>query len=220
MPDPRTPARIFDHSLLLGVAFAWACLSGKIGPLILISLWVFGAWIWRMRGRYTPSGRFGAANVITALRFGIALWMAMLSPEARIPGGGVLLMLFFALDGLDGRLARKSGQSSDFGATFDMETDALMTAVSCFVAVEVGVAGVWLLLVGGLRYVFVLLTSHIGRGPEPPRRWGRWAYSLMVVGLTAALTLPNDFTELVLALGGVAVIASFGRSFVWSFFGR
>ncbi len=217
MSDPLDPRRTFDHALALGLGFAWAAFSGQTRPLVLVALWMFATWIWSARGRWTPSGRFGAANAVTLIRLVLAFSMLALPPHLRRPGAGLLLMAFFALDGLDGKLARRSGQSSKFGAAFDMETDALMTALASLLAVDLGCVGLWLLGVGGLRYAFVLVTYRFPSDPEPVRSSARWAYSLLMVGLSAALTLDWALFDWLAAVGGGGVVVSFGRSFVWVF---
>lgn len=217
MSDVLDPRRTFDHALGLGLGFAWAGFSGQARPLIIVSVWMFGTWIWSTRGRWTPSGKFGAANVVTLIRLFLAFAMLALPLHLRRPGAGLLLMAFFALDGLDGKLARRSGQSSKFGAAFDMETDALMTALAAIIAVDLGVMGTWMLVVGGLRYLFVLVTYKFPGDPEPVRTSARWAYSLLMVGLTAALTLDWLPFDWLATAGALGVTASFGRSFVWVF---
>ena len=62
----------------------------------------------------------------------------------------------FALDGLDGWLARRAGLSSGFGARFDMEVDALLGAVLALVILMRGTVGAEILVLGFARYVFVL----------------------------------------------------------------
>lgn len=176
---------------------------------------MFGSWIWSARGTWTPRGRFGAANGVTAIRLALVFAMMALPFHLRQPWAGLLLMAFFALDGLDGKLARRSGLSSEFGAEFDMETDAFMTAVASLVAVDLGCVGRWMLLVGGMRYLFVVLTYRVRSEPEPRRSTARWAFSLLMVGLTAILTVDWIVFEWAAVLGGWVVLLSFGRSFAW-----
>ncbi len=215
MPQSLNSRRTVDHALGLGVAFVWAGASGQFRPLGLIAAWMFGSWIWRARRTWTPSGRFGAANAVTAVRLALVFAVMALPFHLRQPWAGLILMAFFALDGVDGLLARRSGQSSEFGAEFDMETDAFMTAVASLVAVDVGCVGRWMLLVGGLRYLYVVLTSRVRAEPEPRRPTARWAFSLLMVGLAAALTVDWPLFNLAAAVGGCAVLVSFGRSFAW-----
>lgn len=215
-----SPSRSLLHASIVCLAFVWACWSRSTVALCWLCSSSIAAWVWSERTRWTASGRFGPANVVTAIRLLIAIFIALLPHGAAIPWAGILLCLFFALDGLDGRLARQSGTSSAFGAAFDTEVDAFMTAIACLVAVDNGLASPWVLVVGGLRYAFVVLTFNTTNDPEPPRRWGRWAYSALMVGLTAALILPHPLTCWVLAIGAAWVGISFGRSFLWAFAGR
>src|SRR5262245_61436688 len=75
----------------------WCSLGGLLG---------LGARLVAARGTWTPSGRFGAANSVTALRLilvaSLGVWFVTLPRFAFI---GLVLVLF-ALDGLDGWLAR------------------------------------------------------------------------------------------------------------------
>ena len=50
-----------------------------------------------------------------------------------------------ALDGVDGWLARRSRMASDFGARFDMETDAALLLILCALAWQLDKAGAWIL---------------------------------------------------------------------------
>lgn len=205
------------HALAIGTTFAWAWLTGRSLPLVLIAALVFVTWIWAERGRWSPVGRFGTANAITAVRLLIALSLALLPNEYVVPWAGWATLAFFTLDGIDGWFARREGTASDFGAAFDMETDALMVAVTTLCAVRVELVGPWILLVGALRYAHVIASSLRPAPPEPKRRGARWAFSALMTGLCAALAFPNPLTVAVLVAGAGAVIVSFGRSFVWMF---
>ena len=60
-----------------------------------------------------------------------------------------------ALDFLDGRVARRTGTSSAFGARFDMELDAFLLMALSVLVWQSGKAGAWVMGIGALRYVFV-----------------------------------------------------------------
>jgi phosphatidylglycerophosphate synthase len=45
--------------------------------------------------------------------------------------------------------------ASDFGARFDMETDAALMLVLCALAWQLDKAGAWILAIGLMRYAFV-----------------------------------------------------------------
>lgn len=62
------------------------------------------------------------------------------------------------LDGLDGWAARRTAMSSEFGARFDMETDALLVMVLSVLVWQWNKAGAWIVLAGAMRYLFVVAT--------------------------------------------------------------
>lgn len=109
---------------------------------------------------------FGYANLVTAVRAGATSLVAAIvlfseifassGTEALTWAVFAIVAAALALDGFDGYLARRFGQESDFGAKFDMEVDAfLIFILSCAVLV-VGKAGPWVLLIGAMRYLFVM----------------------------------------------------------------
>ncbi len=72
------------------------------------------------------------------------------------------------LDAVDGLVARRTGTSSRAGARLDMEVDAGVLVVLSLVVAPV--LGVWVLLIGALRYLFVVaswlrpaLRTHLPR---------------------------------------------------------
>ena len=85
--------------------------------------------------------------------------------------GSGLASLGLILDGIDGRLARRHGLESPFGARFDMEVDAFFILVLAALVYQTDKAGGWVLLSGVLRYGFVafsLVLPWLNR-PLPPR---------------------------------------------------
>ncbi|HUO68266.1 MAG TPA: CDP-alcohol phosphatidyltransferase family protein [Gammaproteobacteria bacterium] len=102
---------------------------------------------------------FGAANAVTLARGVLALDLLALlgSPPSAVLAWSIVALALIALvlDGVDGRVARHRGETSAFGARFDMETDALLILVLAALAWNQGKAGAWILLAGALRYVFV-----------------------------------------------------------------
>jgi len=129
--------------------------------------------------------RFGAANTVTLARAMLTFLLAGLAFEVGLPGGiaeglsdgltddlsdglsdvewsarwawmvSGIALLALALDGVDGPIARATGQESSFGARFDMETDAFLAFVLAVYIVRSGELGFWILALGMLRYVFV-----------------------------------------------------------------
>ena len=120
------------------------------------------------------------------------------------------------LDGVDGRVARRTDTASAFGARFDMEVDAfLIMVLSVYVARE---SGWWVLAMGLARYAFVAAGWVLPwlRGPQPRRQWARVVAAIVGVVLTvaAADVLPAAVTTALLVIALGMLVESFGRS-VW-----
>lgn len=173
----------------------------------------------RGRGAWTPSGRFGWANGVTALRVGIVavlgVWLER-TPDRLL---AALVLALFALDGLDGWLARRRATASAFGALFDMEADAYFVLVVELVLYGRGTFGAWILVTGMLRYAYVLARAFVpARHPDVPRsRFGRYAYAGLALGLFCAFALPEPARTLCALAGTALVTLSFARSFYDSY---
>lgn len=109
--------------------------------------------------------RFGIANIITTFRavltalIGATIFEAdsLLLPE-RVWGQWALAGAAFvalALDGVDGYAARRTGRASRYGMRYDMEVDALLILFLAVLAFALGKAGIWVILIGAMRYLFI-----------------------------------------------------------------
>ena len=162
-----------------------------------------------------PHRVIGLCNVATIARLVlVCVLLASLLTESP-PRWPVfyIAVLAFALDGLDGWLARSAGRTSSFGARFDMEVDSLLALVLALLAWKSGVVGVYVIALGLPRYVF-----WIAQFPFPwlngdlPERFNRKVVCVVqIAALILALFPP---VPIVLA-GLVAGIATVGL--VWSF---
>ncbi|MFI5309174.1 MAG: CDP-alcohol phosphatidyltransferase family protein, partial [Polyangiales bacterium] len=185
-------------------------------PAALTGAAALGLFVWAHRGRFTPAGGFGAANALTALRlFAI---VAIPSACGHDPGLGAaaLVLAIFALDGLDGFIARRNGLASTFGARFDMECDALLVLVCSLVLYLHGRLGSYVLVAGALRYLYVLALPLLpGSGEAPRSKLGRYAFSVLALSFVASLAGLPLHREV--ALGAVGLLCySFARSVYWS----
>ena len=108
-----------------------------------------------------PHPRFGPANRVTLLRLALSALLAAVVGEPLGQPDTLAWVIVVAatvtavLDAADGPLARRRGMASDFGARFDMETDAWLTLVLCGLIVHFDKAGAWVLAAGLMRYAFV-----------------------------------------------------------------
>jgi phosphatidylglycerophosphate synthase len=137
--------------------------------------------------------RFGPANQITAGRAMLVALVAGFIGEPRRPAvaasAAILGLIVVALDGVDGWVARRSGTTSDFGARFDMEIDALLILVLAILVWQFEKAGPWVVLSGLLRYLFLaagVLWPTL-RQPLPPSRRRQTICVVQIVGLVLAV---------------------------------
>jgi phosphatidylglycerophosphate synthase len=169
---------------LAGTAASVTCGLGPDYLLKVLLLYALGAWlVWRALGRGMHSHpSFGAANRVTLVRLALVTLLAALigealprPPLASMPEVWLIVVaatLTALLDAVDGPLARRSGQSSEFGARFDMETDAAFILVLCLLVLQAGQAGPWVLAAGLMRYAFIIAARRWPwlAGTLPPSR--------------------------------------------------
>jgi phosphatidylglycerophosphate synthase len=109
--------------------------------------------------RHLEPGSFGAANCVTFVRAALITPLFGLLGEAPTPALAwlaiAIAIVVLVLDGVDGGLARLAGETTRFGARFDMETDALLILMLSALCFQFGKAGMWILGAGLLRYAFV-----------------------------------------------------------------
>lgn len=109
-----------------------------------------------------PAPGIGAANRVTLGRSILVMPLAALALYPATPGQrgywwivaiGTAALL---LDGADGWLARRHAVCTDFGGRFDMEVDAFMMLVLSVLLWTSNKVGPWVLLIGAVRYMFVV----------------------------------------------------------------
>lgn len=228
-PAPRIALpTLVDALLSVGLgglaAIALAALAGRLLGLspdfpiraaVLVCLAAAIAF-WFVATKLAPVP-FGAANRLTSLRaLGVALVLACVGERGEpaaawaIVGFTILLLI---LDGFDGRLARRDGHTTAFGARFDMETDAALTLALAILCWQFGKAGPWILAVGLMRYAFVaasLAAPWLAR-PLPYSRRRQTICIVQLSGLLAVLSplFPVPASTLV----GIATLLLLAASF-------
>jgi phosphatidylglycerophosphate synthase len=121
------------------------------------------------------------------------------------------------LDAVDGKVARRTGTVSAFGARFDMEVDAFLILVfSVYLSRPVGP---WVLAIGGMRYAFVLAGWVLPwmRAALPPRYWRKVVAATqgIVLMVATAGVLPGPLATAALAVALALLVESFGRDIGW-----
>jgi phosphatidylglycerophosphate synthase len=186
--------------------------GGGLACSAIIILWV---------ARTSP-GTLGPADLITLCRAVLTCALAALVADSFIHDPAVVALVVLAVvaqvsDLVDGRVARRTGTVSTFGARFDGEVDAFLILVLSVYVAEAG--QVWVLAIGLARYAFAAAGWVLPwmRAQLPPRWWRKVVTAVQGIVLTVAVAdVAPDWltsTALVVALG--LLTESFGRDVVW-----
>ena len=207
------------HAALVLGALGVALYLERSWPVAAAGVASLAALVTVNRSAWTSSGVFGWANAVTSVRAVLVWAVGARLHKAHEALLAAFVLALFALDGLDGYLARRRGTSSEFGALFDMETDAYFVLTVELVLFHRGDLGAWILVTGVLRYVYVLVRAFVpARRPDVPRtRFGRLAFTGLALGLFFAFALPGPIGQACAIAGTVLVTVSFAKSFYDSY---
>ena len=163
----------------------------------------------------------GPADVVTLTRATLACAVAGLVAESFAGADVVHLVvpitvLALASDFVDGRVARRTGTASAYGARLDGEADAfLILVLSAFVARE---HGAWVLGLGLIRYAYAVVERLVPwmQRPLPPRYWRKVVAALVGITLAfAASGLAPSAAYAGLVVAAALLAESFGWDVVW-----
>ncbi|MEV0171466.1 CDP-alcohol phosphatidyltransferase family protein [Streptomyces sp. NPDC050803] len=217
-----------ETALGAGVQILLLALLGSaigMGPAGWLTGIVFAVASWAVLSRALHRSRlrsFGPANRVTLGRsILVGAVTALVADSFQSPPSLTLLVGLTAvaliLDGVDGKVARRTGTSTALGARFDMEVDAfLILVLSVYVAMA---QGPWVLLIGGMRYAFVAAARVWPwlNAPLPPSTARKTVAALQGVFLLLAASglLPYVLEFGVVATALAALVWSFGRDVLW-----
>ncbi len=191
--------------------------------LAVVSLLSFCYFVYFNRGTWQTLKPFGGyANWVTGFRLIMIFFLMVLWPIMPNLLFIVLMVTFAVLDGIDGKLARKYKQESIFGEYFDMELDALFVLFSCLVLYLKGYEGIWILIPGLLRYIFVIYVWLFSAVPKKDKkqRFATIIAGVFFMTLLVSLAFQNIVQEVILILSSIAIVVSFGISFYQFDYGR
>ncbi len=159
--------------------------------------------------------RLGLCNSVTLLRAAMVAFVAgaVLVPNTPVWTLFGVAVLAFALDGVDGWLARRAGLVSDFGARFDMEVDAGFGAVLSLWLLTSGTTGPEILVLGFMRYAFVAASWIWPALQAPlPQVFRRKAICVVQIAALIILIFPLTPQAIALPIGIMAALL-----LCWSF---
>ncbi|MFF3327995.1 CDP-alcohol phosphatidyltransferase family protein [Streptomyces sp. NPDC002888] len=203
---------------LLGTGIGMGTAGWVTGLVFAIATW---AVLSRALHR-SPLRSFGPANRVTLGRATLVGGVTALVADSFESSPPVTLLVVLTtvaliLDGVDGKVARRTNTSTALGARFDMEVDAfLILVLSVYVSTQLGP---WVLLMGGMRYAFVAAARvwpwlNAALPPSTARKTVAALQGICLL-LAASQLLPYvaNFGVALLALG--SLVWSFGRDVLW-----
>lgn len=235
MPGPRHvgPLSVFIPAALAFAPFTFglALLIGRDLRAAVVALAVFVV-IALIAGRgisaHYPHDRLGSCNIVTLFRGALVAALAGLIvapspgtlPDAAEWGMVGVAAVSLTLDGVDGRLARSSGLVSDFGARFDMEVDSVFALVLALMVWLSGTVGVWVLVLGVMRYLYVAAGWVLPwlNAPLPEQVMRRKTVCVIQIGALIVLTAPFVTgwpAVLLAAVASALLVWSFAVDIVW-----
>ncbi len=212
-------------ALLIPLPLGWHGLTLAAVFYALVTVLIFAGLAW-----HAPHRHFGIANTITLCRAAFnAILLAVVGEE--VLGRDILSDPAFrwgltaaaaaalALDGVDGWVARRSGMTSEFGARFDMETDALFILALTLILTLSGLVGAWVLISGLIYYLFRLAGGiwPVLTAPLPPSWRRKTVCVAQAAFLIAALApfMPVRGSQLSCLLGLALLLYSFTVDTAW-----
>lgn len=195
---------------------SWALVGNglAVGLGVGIFTLVMGVALAGLRSSF-PHRVIGLCNLATIVRLALVavLATALIAPAVSAWAVLGLAVIAFALDGVDGYLARREGRTSAFGARFDMEVDSLFALTLALLAWQSGVVGAYVLILGLPRYVFwVAQLPCPWLGADLPERFSRKVVCVVqIAALILALVpaAPSVWVGAIVALAATALIWSF-----------
>ncbi len=227
-PVPNAVLCLFGASVILGVLaalvasladpgpsyyFTSISLAAVIGPSILLAL-----------PNRLPHEGFGRANCITLVRAVLTCLLAggiglMAHSDALVWILVAIAALALVLDGVDGWLARKLRECTDFGARFDLEIDALFLLIVSILVYELDKAGAWIVIPGILRYAHLALAYFWPALalPLPPSRRRKVIYVVFASLMIACLSpvVPPEVSSWLALVGVSVLVLSFAVDITW-----
>jgi phosphatidylglycerophosphate synthase len=204
-----------------------AVLAGTLGltPAGLLAGVVYGLVLCGLLGSGLQRAgmvRMGPANVVTFSRAilvgGVtALVVTSFEHPVSTPALVAVAGVALALDGVDGQVARRTGNTTALGARFDMEIDAFLILVLSVYAGDR--FGWWTVALGAYRYLFVAASWAMPwLNAALPHRFSRKVVAALQGIVLAAVTanlLPEAVALSALLVALASLTWSFGRDTVW-----
>jgi phosphatidylglycerophosphate synthase len=205
---------IFYHSVLLLTAYSIDIYSHKVVATPVMGLVLFIVFIFKNFKEYSQlKPIIGYPNLVTTFRLLLLFVAPFLETNFSL---FILSLIVVCSDGIDGFLARKLNQTTEFGGQLDMETDAFFCLLFSLLIYFQYPNLYWVLLAGSLRYVYKIITTLAENKNVVPsgKNFARFFAGCYFISFICFYFFEENLGKWFLAIGNLLVIFSFSWSFI------
>ena len=183
--------------------------------LVIIPLLCFPVFIYKTKGlsfQLVP-------NWITLFKLCLTIGLIFLFPHTEAAFISMLCFTIIGIDVLDGFVARKLKQTSEFGAIFDAEADAFYVLVCSVGTCLFYDMPNWVLFMGLIRYLYEIPVFFLKKNETKPKE-GRSIYAILagiVFVLIAISFVLGAYQFHALVAANIILAYSFSRGFYEDF---
>lgn len=200
------------HALVLLLGGIGAVSFSRLGILLMAGSLSFFVLVFSYVKQHKA---IGYANAVTVLRLVLLVVLGYCFFTISNALAFAVALLIITLDGIDGFVARRFNETSDFGAYLDMETDTFFVAIFCTVYYLNGTLEWWIVPVGFMRSLYVggILVFRLQDQREESTRFAKTIAVLLFVALLTPLVLPKVLYHPIAVVASILVAYSFLFSF-------
>lgn len=204
---------LFIHSLVLVLVALVDFFFNQLFFTLLFGFFLFISFVFKNWRGFTLHKKWGGIpNLITLSRFFLLFSVPFSNSDENF-----FLISFFVicLDGLDGLLARKMNQVTDFGGSLDMEVDAFFCLLFSLLISNLYTELSWVLIGGLLRYLYKICTFLFTKTEfiEKKKPYARFIAGFYFLSFPLFFLTDYIIGVYVISIGTLFVITSFLVSF-------
>jgi phosphatidylglycerophosphate synthase len=149
----------------------------------------------------------------------LLLVLALASGEILFSDDGffIVVLIIPLLDVVDGLVARRRKEESQFGMYYDMEVDALFVMVASII-IYLNHSYMWIVLIPAfLRYFFKFLLSILDQQKkfiESKQKYASIIAGNYFIALVLFSLMNNELTKWYLSLSSIMIMMSFAKSII------
>lgn len=154
----------------------------------------------------------GFPNLITTSRLLLLFTTPFITTNLNL---GIMTLLIISLDGLDGFIARKLNQVTNFGGLIDMEVDAYFCLIFSIIIFLKYPELEWILIGGLLRYLYKIITFTYSKSKfeEKKKKYARFIAGFYFTSFPLFFLTDYTLGFYIISAGTIFVSLSFFISF-------